>query len=114
MEQTLEWVIAGALIGVLLLMSALHYASRHKNRELINYALLLLLEDKIYAVQRAGLAKFVSDSAVRNAQELKTIVYRETTELAKRLSANGDSSTAIGVLLWELKKMQVAPESSSD
>jgi hypothetical protein len=102
----MEWWIIAALTGVVLLLTKLYRISLRENRELTNYALLILLDEKVHEVQRASLAEFVRVSDAKNAKELGTNVYLATSKLAARLSGN---MLGVAGLLWKLKNGSVRP-----
>jgi hypothetical protein len=97
----MSWMIATVVLGaVALLFIHLYRMSLRENRALANYALLILLDDGVYAVQRKGLADLVRSTDARSAVELGPKVYLSATNLALRLSGN---SAAVAGLLWKLK-----------
>ena len=93
------WIIA-ALTGVVLLLTKLYRTSLRENRQLTNYALLILLDEKAHEVQRASLADFVRASDAKNAGELGISVRLATQSLAARLY---DTMLGVNGLLWKLK-----------
>ena len=94
----MEWWIIAALGCVVLLLIKLYWTSVLESRGPANFALLILLDDKVYQAQREGLAKFVRTNDAKNAGELGSSTYLATCNLAAKLSHN-----VLGGLLWKLK-----------
>ena len=96
----MEWSIIAVLAMVVLILVALYSKAVSENNKLSNYALLILLDDKVHASQRAGLTEFVRACEAKNARELGGKANLATVQLASRLSG-----TVLGVagLLWKLK-----------
>ena len=96
----MEWWIIAALTGVVLLLAKLYWISLREGRHLTNYALLILLDEKVHGAQRASLAEFIRASDAKNASELGINVRLATHSLAARLY-----HTMLGVngLLWKLR-----------
>jgi hypothetical protein len=97
----MEWVIIGVLAVLLLLFISLYRRSLSEGRALGNYALLLLLDEGVYAVQRKGLFDLVPTIDAKNAVDLGFKVNTSLDHLAERLRHN----TPLGVvgMLWKLK-----------
>jgi hypothetical protein len=102
----MEWWIIAALTGVVLVTAKLYWTSLSENRQLTNYALLILLDEKVHEAQRAGLADFVRASDAKNAGELGINVRLATQSLAARLN---DTILGVNGLLWKLKSGSVRP-----
>ena len=97
-------LVASLILGaVALLFVHLYRTALRENRALVNYALLILLDDGVCGVQRKGLADLVKSIDAKNAGELGIKVGVATTQLAERLSLN---TLVIGGLLWKLREMK--------
>jgi hypothetical protein len=96
----MEWWIVAALAGLALLLIQMYRLALREVRALTNYALLMLVDEGVYAAQRASLVAFVRASEAKNAGELGGEAYLATGRLAAKLS-----HTVLGVngLLWKLK-----------
>jgi hypothetical protein len=103
----MEWWIIGGLTVVLLILIAIYRRSLRENRNLANYVLLILLDQKIHTVQSKGLADLVRTIDAKNAGELGGRVYMATSQLAERLSGNMLGTYG---LLWQLKISPVPPQ----
>ena len=101
----MSWMLVASLIlgAVALLFVHLYRTALRENRALVNYALLILLDDGVCGVQRKGLADLVKSIDTKNAGELGIKVGVATTQLAERLSLN---TLFIGGLLWKLREMK--------
>ena len=97
----MTWMVATFAIAVVaVLFIHLYRMALRENRALTNFALLILLDEKVYAAQQKGLTDLVQSIDARNARELGGKVYLATTQLAARLSG-----TVLGTngLLWKRK-----------
>ena len=96
----MAWVIVAVLGGLLILWHALYWRALTEGRVLRNYALLLLLNEDVYAVQRKGLHDLVRSLAAKNAGDLGAQVHLSLDHLAARL---GDALLGVNGMLWKLK-----------
>jgi hypothetical protein len=97
----MEWWIIAALTIVVLLLGVMYRIAAREDRALNNFALLILLDEKFHAVQRASLSDFVRATEAKSAWDLFVPVTLATARLAVKQSQN----TQMGVmgLLWKLK-----------
>jgi hypothetical protein len=95
----MEWIIGALVISVVLLI-ALYRKSLGEGRHLRNYALLILLDDSVYAAQRKGLSDLVRSIDAKNAGDLGLKVNLALDKLAARL---GHTLLGVAGLLWKLK-----------
>jgi hypothetical protein len=96
----MEWVLV-AILGVLVVLFFwLYWKALSEGRALRNYALLVLLDEGVYAVQRKGLTDLVRSIEAKDAADLGFKVYQSLDRLAERLR-----NTMLGVngLRWKLK-----------
>jgi hypothetical protein len=56
----MEWWIIIGLSVVVLILIAIYRRSLRENRAVVHYALILLLSDDIYKIQRSKLAQYVT------------------------------------------------------
>jgi hypothetical protein len=88
----MEWIV-GILALVLVMQIALYRKSLQEGRDLANYALLILLDETVYAAQRKGLSDLVRTiDAKKMAGDLGAQINISLVRLARRL---GD--TLLGV-----------------
>jgi hypothetical protein len=99
----MEWWIIVPLAGVALMFMNLYRIALRENRQLTNYALLVLLDETVLSSQRKSLAEFARASNAKNAGELGSEAYLATTRLAGRLPGY----ISIGGLLWKIKNAPV-------
>jgi hypothetical protein len=96
----MAWVIAAVLGGLLLLWHSLYWRALREGRVLRNSALLLLLDEGVYGVQRQGLHDLVRSIDAKNAGDLGAQVNLSLDHLAARL---GHTLLGVNGLLWKLK-----------
>jgi hypothetical protein len=95
------WIIAACALGILVvILIALYRRALRENRNLTNYALLILLDESVHASQRKALTEFVRTADAKNATELSGIMQSATTQFAERLA---DTMLGTRGLLWKLK-----------
>lgn len=97
------WIIAGALAIAVVLFFTLYWKALTEGRHLRNYALLILLDELVYAAQRKGLSDLVQNIDAKNAGELGSRVNLALDGLAARL---GHTLLGVAGLLWKLKNSQ--------
>jgi hypothetical protein len=98
------WIIATCTLGLLAMMlTALYRRAFRENRHLTNYALLMLLDEKVYASQRQELIGLVHNTDAKNATELSARIQVATSHTAARLA---DTSLAAARLLWQIKTIE--------
>jgi hypothetical protein len=95
----MEWIV-GLLTLVVVVLIAIYRRSLTEGRHLRNYALLILLDEKVYAAQRKGLSDLVQSIDAKNAGELGSKVNLALDSLAARL---GHTLLGVAGLLWKLK-----------
>lgn len=93
--------IAGGLALTLLLFVTLYRMSLREHRNMGNLVLRILLDERVYAQHRQGLADLVRSIDAKRADELHTRVWLSLDGLAKKLE-----DTALGTAgsLWILKQ----------
>jgi hypothetical protein len=99
----MEWIV-GALALVVVLLVTLYRKSIRECNHLTNFALLILLDERVYAAQRKGLADLVHTIEAKNAGDLGGRVNLALIQLAERL---GDTMLGTAGLLWKLKNTPV-------
>jgi hypothetical protein len=93
------WVVI--ILGVLLVWYfAAYQRAIAEVREVSNYAILILLDDKVLQAQRDGLQGFVKTTDAKDALELGMKVNLSVAQLAKRL---GHTLLGTQGLLWKLR-----------
>ena len=103
----MEWIIGILAIIVLLLITLLITLYRMAIREsslLSNYALMILLDGKVYTAQCKGLVNLVHSIEAKTAYELGAHVNIATIQLAKGLEG---TRLDVAGLLWKLKKTPI-------
>jgi hypothetical protein len=97
----MAWMIAVAVLALLVvLFHTLYWRALTEGRHLRNYALLILLDETVYAAQRRGLSDLVQSIDAKNAGELGSKVNLALDSLAARL---GHTLLGVAGLLWKLK-----------
>ena len=96
----MAWVIVAAVLGVILGYCVGYWRAVREGRLLRNYALLLLLDERAYTVQRKGLHDLVQSINAKNAVDLGAQVHLSLDNLAARLAP---TMLGVGGLLWKLK-----------
>jgi hypothetical protein len=99
MEAGMEWWIISALTVVVLLLIRIYRIALRENRAITHYALLILLDEKVYRIQRDSLVEYVGASDAKRAIDLGTDVYLAIGRLAARV----ESPLGVAGLLWQLK-----------
>jgi hypothetical protein len=104
------WIIAALLALVVVVLTALYRKALNEERNLTNYALLILLDESAWKAQRRGLHEMVRSLDVSNAGQLGAQVNLATSQLAARLSG-----TILGVagMLWKLKQQPLPDAAKS-
>jgi hypothetical protein len=94
------WIVAFLALAVILL-ALMYRQALAEGRHLTNFALLILLDDKVHAAQRHGLTDLVRSIEAKSAADLYPKVSLATTNLATKLS-----HTILGTsgLLWQLRQ----------
>ncbi len=87
----------------------LHQRATTERRDLSNYALLVLLDDKIYRAQREGLVGFVRTTEAKDALELGMKANMSVIHLARQL---GNTLLGTQGLLWKLRTETPSIEAS--
>lgn len=95
----MEW-IAGTFVLLFVVQIAVYRKSLQEGHALANYALLILLDETVYATQRRALADLVRNIDAKNAGDLGTQVNVSLIQLARRL---GHTLLGVSGLLWKLK-----------
>ena len=101
--------LAGVLAILVVLFWVLYWKAITECRNVSNYALLILLDESVYAAQRAGLIELVRSIKAENAGELGQKVNLSLSQLAARL---GGTLLGTGGMLWKLKQSTTEPPSS--
>src|SRR5436305_13527591 len=95
----MEWIAgAGAIIAVLFFV--LYQKSLKENRNITNFALMVLIDPGVYQAQRSSLIQFVRASSSQTASDLGLAAYLATGNLANKMHL---SSLAVAGLLWQLR-----------
>lgn len=93
------WAVV-ALAVLCVVLWSLYKRSMRESRSLANYALLLLLDEKVYTAQKSGLHQLVTSLDASGASDLGPKVNLSLSKLALSLE-----NTILGVagMLWQLK-----------
>src|ERR1700733_9545536 len=105
----MAWMLGVSILAIFLLV-ALYRRSIRQNSHLTNYALLLLLDDSVHAVQKRGLQELVASLDATGASELGGKVNLAVSNLADRLS-----HTMLGVagMLWKLHEQSMRRDAAN-
>jgi hypothetical protein len=96
----MQWLAIIALIGVVLVLINLYRVCLGEIAALTNYALLILLDEKVREEQRRGSSEFVHLSDAKSANELGGNVVLEMQSIAGDLD---HTMLDVNELLWKLK-----------
>jgi hypothetical protein len=100
----MAWIIATVMLALLVVLyHTLYWKALTESRHLRNYALLILLDESICAVQRKGLSDLVRSIDAKNAGELGLKVNLALDQLVARL---GHTLLGVAGLLWKLRSSQ--------
>ncbi len=94
------WV-AIILAVLLALFLRLYWRSLDESRHLVNYVLLVLLDEEVYATQRNSLEQFVRNANAKDPADLGIQTLRTLHDLAGRLGHTVLSTTQ---MLWRLRE----------
>jgi len=97
----MAWIVATVVLALLVVLyHTLYWKALTESRHLRNYALLILLDESVYATQRKGLSDLARSIDAKNAGELGSKVNLALDSLAARL---GHTLLGVAGLLWKLK-----------
>ena len=87
--------------GVVLVLISIYRISLRENRQLMNYALLILLNDGVHKVQRDSLIEFIRQNDAKDFNELGWNVRRKMEAVVLK---HFDNILGVNSLIWKFKK----------